>query len=81
MPEYCEIVVEGHLASRWSGWFAALELTHLGDGQTLLSGVLPDQVALHSLFQRIRDLNLRLVSVTCDDPSEAPIGSGPLSSA
>jgi len=69
MPEHCEIVVRGHLAARWSEWFAGLELTHLEDEQTLITGVLPDQAALHGLLQKVRDLNLRLVSVTCGDPT------------
>jgi hypothetical protein len=39
-----------------------------GDG-TLLSGLLPDQAALYGLLERIRDLNLTLLSVTWDTPS------------
>ncbi len=69
MPEYYEIKIKGHLDQRWSDWFAGLELKHLEENETLLSGLLPDQAALHGLLERIRDLNLTLVSVTSDRPS------------
>ena len=69
MPEYYEIRLRGHLDQRWSDWFAGLTLTHLEGDQTLLSGSMPDQAALHGLLERIRDLNLALVSVTCGAPA------------
>ncbi len=68
MPEYYEIKIKGHLDPYWSEWFADLNLTHLDDrDETLLYGTLPDQAALHSLLERIRDLNLTLISVTRGD--------------
>lgn len=69
MPEHYEIKIKGHLDQRWSEWFAGLTLAHLQGDETLLSGTLPDQAALHGLLERIRDLNLTLISVTCNAPS------------
>ena len=68
MEEYYEIKIKGNLDQYWSDWFAGMELTHPEGDKTLLSGPLPDQVALHGLLERIRDLNLKLISVTCCGP-------------
>jgi hypothetical protein len=70
MPEYYEIRIKGHLDPCWSDWFAGLQLTHLEGRETLLSGPLPDQAALHGLLERIRDLNLTLISVNWGGPSD-----------
>jgi hypothetical protein len=67
MPEYYEIRIRGHLDPYRSEWFAGLKITHLDGHETLISGSLPDQAALHGLFERIRDLNLTLISVTSGD--------------
>ena len=72
MPEYYEIKVKGHLDQRWSHWFAGLTLQHLAGDETQLAGPLADQAALHGLLERIRDLNLTLITVTRCDPNPDP---------
>jgi hypothetical protein len=74
MAEYYEIKIKGHLDQHWSDSFADLEFTYLDGNVTLLSGMLPDQAAIHGLLERIRDLNLTLVSVTCGDPPIESLG-------
>jgi hypothetical protein len=73
MSEYYEIKVRNRLDARWSEGFAGLKFTHLeGDG-TLISGQFTDQAALHGLLERIRDLNLKLVSVASgNSEADAP---------
>ena len=58
-----EIKIKGHLDTKWSEWFYDMAITHEGDGATTLSGPLPDQTVLHSVLDRIRDMNLQLISV------------------
>jgi hypothetical protein len=58
-----EIKIQGHLDTQWSEWFYGLTITHEPDGSTTLYGALPDQIVLHSVLDRIRDMNLPLLSV------------------
>jgi hypothetical protein len=69
MPEYYEIKLRGHLDQRWSESFADLKFTYPDGDVTVLSGSFSDQAALHGLLERIRDLNLTLLSVTGGTPS------------
>ena len=61
--ESYEIKVQGHLDTKWAEWFYGLTITHERDGGTTLCGPLPDQTVLHSVLERIRDMNLQLISV------------------
>ena len=58
-----EIIVKGSLEPRWSGWFDGFAVTPQANDETLLAGEVADQVALHGLFAKIRDLGLPLLSV------------------
>jgi hypothetical protein len=55
--------IEGHLNPSWIAWFEGLSLRHEENGQTVLTGPLADQAALHGLLMRIRDLGIPLISV------------------
>jgi len=58
-----QIRVRGELNREWSAWFNDLTITPLPHGETLLSGSVPDQPALHGLLARVRDLGLTLLTV------------------
>lgn len=72
MPEYYEIKVKGHLDPYWSEWFKGLQMTLIEPDETLLTGQLTDQAALHSLLERIRDLNLTITSMNRKIPPNFP---------
>ena len=57
------IRIKGHLMPSWSEAFEGMQLTLTSRGETLITGVVADQAALHGLLARIRDLNLTLISV------------------
>ena len=58
-----QIRIKGHLDSEWSDWFGGLIVTLAEDGDTLLTGPVVDQAALHGLLRKVRDLGLPLQSV------------------
>ncbi len=68
-PTAYQIRITGRLDARWAEWFGGLTIT-LDDGDTLITGPVVDQAALHGLLKRVRDLGMPLVSV-------CPIESGP----
>ena len=76
-PTCYEIRLKGHLDDRWAEWFEGLTITLEEDGNTLLTGPVIDQAALHGLLKKVRDLGLPLVSVSSVEP-EPPttLGAG-----
>jgi hypothetical protein len=67
-PGLYEIRIKGHLDDLWSDWFEGLTITLEEDGDTLLTGPVVDQAALHGLLKRVRDLGMPLVSVSPLEP-------------
>ena len=68
-PETIPDQVERAPRPRWTDWFEEMVISHEG-GETILTGQIADQAALHGLLIRIRDLNLNLLSVERLDPDQ-----------
>ena len=60
----CQIRIKGHLGHQWSDWFEGLTIALEENGDTLLTGLVIDQAALHGLLKKVRDLGMPLVSVS-----------------
>ena len=68
-----QIRIKGHLGREWTDWFGGLAITLEDNGDTLLTGPVVDQAALHGLLKKVRDLAMPLVSVirVKPDPADA----------
>ena len=70
-PGRYEIRIQGHLGNRWTDWFDGLTITLEDNGETLLTGPVVDQAALHGLLKKVRDLGMPLISVNRVEPDQA----------
>ena len=70
-PMVCEIRVKGHLGCQWTEWFGGLIITLEENGETLLTGPVVDQAAMHGLLKKVRDLGMPLISVNRVEPGRA----------
>ncbi len=62
-PGVYEIRVSGVLDDRWSDWFDGFSFNKSSVNETVLTGCVTDQAALHGLLNKIRDIGLPLISV------------------
>jgi hypothetical protein len=82
-----QIRLKGHLGRQWIDWFEGLAITLEENGDTLLTGPVVDQAALHSVLRKVRDLGVLLLSVNCVEPGpsttlpSASLGTGGASQA
>lgn len=62
-PAIYQIRIKGHLDCQWADWFAGLTITPAANGETVLTGPVVDQAALHGLLRKVRDLGMPLLAV------------------
>lgn len=76
-PLIYEIRLKGHLGREWADWFGGMAVDLTEDGDTLLTGQMADQAALHGLLKKVRDLGLPLLSINRVELPQAAIESQP----
>ena len=69
-PVIYQIRLKGHLGRQWTDWFGGLTITLEENGDTLLTGPVVDQAALHGLLKKVRDLGMPLLSVNRVEPGQ-----------
>lgn len=62
-PTVYQIRIKGHLDDQWEMWFEGLTIVLDPNGDTVLTGLVIDQAALHGHLKKVRDLGLPLISV------------------
>src|SRR2546421_10580609 len=70
-PLVYQIRIKGHLGREWTDWFRGLTIRLTDNGETLLTGPVVDQAALHGLLRKVRDLGVPLLSASRVKPGEA----------
>ena len=72
-PVIYKIRIKGHLGHQWTDWFEGLTITLEDNGDTLITGPVIDQAALHGLLKKVRDLGMPLVSVSPVEPDQPDV--------
>ena len=66
-PSNYKIRIKGILDERWKDWFDGMSIANQENGEVFLHGVVQDQSTLVGIINQIHNLNLELISVTCED--------------
>ena len=66
-PELYKVHIQGILDSVWTEWFDCLQISHTSS-ESILTFIIQDQSALHGLLAKIRDMNLKIISINKVDP-------------
>ncbi|MGI8485891.1 MAG: hypothetical protein ACR2OU_16730 [Thermomicrobiales bacterium] len=69
-PNVYSIRIKGQLGPQWTEWFEGMDITPEDTGDTLLSGPVLDQAALHGVLRKVRDVGLPLLSITRIEPEQ-----------
>jgi hypothetical protein len=72
-PMIYQIRIKGHLGHQWTDWFEGLTITLEENGETLLTGPVVDDAALHGLLKKVRDLGMPLLSVNRVEPDQEDV--------
>jgi hypothetical protein len=75
-PMIYQIRIKGHLGPEWTDWFEGLTIKLEDNGETLLTGPVVDQAALHGLLRKVRDLGMPLLSVNLVAHGQAEASNG-----
>lgn len=62
MDNKIKIKVQGHLDKRWKDWFEGMDISYEGD-TTILCGSIKDNSCMYGTLNKLRDLNLKLISL------------------
>ena len=66
-----QIRIKGHVGRQWTNWFEGLTIQLQDNGETLLTGPVVDQAALHGVLKKVRDVGMPLLSVNRVKPCQA----------
>lgn len=61
--ENVEILIRGHIDVQWAEWLGGLQIIHIEQERSLLTGAIADQAMLHGILTKLRDLDLKIISV------------------
>ncbi len=70
-PSIYVIRIQGGLHERWRDWFDGMKVTSLANGETILEGLIQDQSVLVGVINQIHSLNLKLISINCQEQAGA----------